>query len=216
MPPMLGTIHRGRTGVGRGHTLLTEEAHTPRSGKRKMTSLLPRLPTLEGQPRSRYHSPTQIPANLNAQFIRLLSVAGNAKWACEQVGINKATMYERRRRDPAFARDWDLAVKQATEDRAAAILAGVDDHIVSHLRTQLVPLTDADGNPVVDEDFEPVYVSTISFRDLASMRRAVASEAAPPVQVNLSQTFGSDTVPRLERDVIDVDALIAELDADDR
>jgi hypothetical protein len=179
-----------------------------------MSSLLPRLTTLEGQPRSRYHSPTQIPADLNRQFIQLLSIAGNVKWACEQVGINKATMYERRRKDPVFARDWDLAVKQATEDRAASILAGVDDHIVSHLKTQLVPLLDEDGQPVVDEDFEPVYVSTISFRDLASMRRAVASEAAPPVQVNLQQNFASDTVPRLERDVIDVDALIAEIDAD--
>lgn len=179
-----------------------------------MTSLLPRLTTLPGQPRSRYDSPTQIPADLNSQFLRLLSIAGNVKWACEQVGINKATMYERRRRDPAFARDWDMAVKQATEDRAAAILAGVDDHIVSHLRTQLVPLTDADGNPVVDEDFEPVYVSTISLRDLASMRRAVAS-AAPDVQVNLQQNFASDTVPTLRRDAVDVDALIAEIDAGD-
>ncbi|MFN7180449.1 hypothetical protein, partial [Hyphomonas sp.] len=96
----------------------------------------------------------------------------------------------------------------------AAILAGVDDHIVSHLRTQRVPLIDADGNPVLDDDFEQVFVSSISFRDLASMRRAVASEAAPPVQVNLQQNFASDTVPRLTRDVVDVDALIAELDAD--
>lgn len=174
-----------------------------------MSSLIPRLKAQTG---SRFEP---IPADLNAQFVRLLSIAGNVKWACDQVGVSKGTMYERRKRDAAFARDWDLAVKQATEDRAAAILAGVDDHIVSHLKTQLIQLTDENGQPVVDEDFEPVYVSTISFRDLASMRRAVAA-TAPEVQVNLQQNFASDTVPRLERDVIDVDALIAELDADGR
>jgi hypothetical protein len=135
-------------------------------------------------------------------------------WAAQQVGITKRTMYKRRANDPAFARDWDLAIRQATEDRAASILAGVDDHIVSHLKTQLVPLLDENGEPVLDDDFEQVFVSTISFRDLASMRRAVAA-AAPDVQVNLQQNFASDTVPRLTRDVIDVDAVIAELDADE-
>lgn len=173
-----------------------------------MSSLLPRL---KANDRS---SLEPIPADLNAQFIRLLSIAGNAKWAAAQLGVTKGTMYARRNRDARFARDWDLAVKQATEDRAAAILAGVDDHIVSHLKTQRVPLTDEEGNPVIDEDFEPVYVSTISFRDLASMRRAVAG-AAPEVQVNLQQNFASDTVPRLNGDVVDVDALIAEIDAGD-
>lgn len=173
-----------------------------------MSSLLPRL---KAEPASRFEP---VPANVNEQFIRLLSISGQVNWAVSQLGVSKGMMYHRRSRDPAFARDWDLAVKQATEDRAAAILAGVDDHIVSHLKTQRVPLIDADGNPVLDDDFEQVFVSSISFRDLASMRRAVAAEAAPPVQVNLQQNFASDTVPRLTRDVVDVDALIAELDAD--
>ena len=57
-------------------------------------------------------------------------------------------------------------------------------------------------------------MSSISFRDLASMRRAVAA-AAPDVQVNLQQNFGGDTAPVLERDTIDVDAVLAELDADE-
>ena len=174
-----------------------------------MSSLLPRLKT---EAAGSAFDP--IPADLNERFLRLLSVSGQVNWSAQQLGVSKGTMYARRNRDARFARDWDLAVKQATEDRAAAILAGVDDHIVSHLRTQLVPLLDADGNPVVDEDFEPVYVSTLSFRDLASMRRAVAA-AAPGVQVNLQQNFAGDTVPRLSADPVDVDALIAELDADD-
>ncbi|MBU3922436.1 hypothetical protein [Hyphomonas sp.] len=48
------------------------------------------------------------------------------------------------------------------------------------------------------------------------MRRAVAAEASPGVQVNLQQNFAADTVPKLERIHVDVDALIAELDADDQ
>ena len=100
-----------------------------------MTSLLPRLKA-DHSPPSRFDSPTQIPKDVNEQFIRLLSISGQVNWAVSQLGVSKGTMYHRRSRDPAFARDWDAAVKQATEDRAASILAGVDDHIVSHLKTQ--------------------------------------------------------------------------------
>lgn len=177
-----------------------------------MSSLLPRLNTPET--RSRFDSPALIPSDLNEQFLRLLSISGQVNWSASQLGVSKGTMYNRRARDPAFARKWDVAVKQATEDRAASILAGVDDHIASHLRSQLVPLVDQDGQPVLDDDFEQVHVSSISFRDLASMRRAVAS-AAPSVQVNLQQNFGAETAPVLEDEPLDVDAILAELDADE-
>ena len=178
-----------------------------------MSSLIPRL-SAPSEPMSRYDSPVQIPDDLNEQFLRYLAASGQVNWSVQQVGVTKRTMYNRRTRDPRFAREWDIAIKAATEDRAAAILAGVDDHITSHLRSQLVPLTDENGEPVLDENFDQVYVSSISFRDLASMRRAVAA-AAPDVQVNLQQNFGGDTAPVLERDTIDVDAVLAELDADE-
>jgi hypothetical protein len=178
-----------------------------------MPSLLPRLQA-DYVPKSRFESPTQIPDDLNEQFLRLLAVSGQVNWAAQQVGVSKGTMYNRRSRDPKFARQWDLAVKAATEDRAAAILAGVDEHITSHLRAQIVPLTNEHGDPVLDENFDQVHVSSISFRDLASMRRAVAA-ATPDVQVNLQQNFGGDTVPVLEHDAIDVDAVLAEIDADE-
>lgn len=177
-----------------------------------MSPLLPRL-RADNNPKSRYASPALIPDDLNEQFLRLLSISGQVNWSAQQVGVTKRTMYKRRARDPRFAREWDLALKQATEDRAAAILAGVDDHIASHLRTRLVPLRDENGDPVLDDEFEQVYVSSISVRDLASMRRAVAS-SAPEVQVNLQQNFGADTAPVLERDAIDVDEVIAGLDYD--
>lgn len=55
---------------------------------------------------------------LKARFLELLldeEVLGNVKYAAIKLGINRATLYEWREKDPKFAAAWDEVIPQADD-----------------------------------------------------------------------------------------------------
>lgn len=64
---------------------------------------------------------TRRQARENACFLEALGRTGNARLAARELGVNRSTYTKRRARHPAFAADWNAAVKAA---HAAFKLAG--------------------------------------------------------------------------------------------
>ncbi len=93
-----------------------------------------------------------------AAFCAALSEACNVGKACKAIGISRSTAYAWRDADPAFAADWDAAMKvgiTALEDEAhRRAFDGCDKPLVH--QGQFTPLyeRDASGNLVFEGDGE--------------------------------------------------------------
>jgi hypothetical protein len=102
-----------------------------------------------------------LPMEIREKFINLLVETGNVSVAAKQLGINRMTAYGWRS-DPAFAQKWDFALAAAREglkDRVleTACAMGLAEH---------VPLKDDFGSPLLDENFEPIFVHDTSHVDV--------------------------------------------------
>lgn len=93
-----------------------------------------------------------LPANISDLFLERVAETGNVSKACAELGLVRMTMYERRYRDPDFAQQWDAALEIAR--------GGLRERVVETACElglgKAVPLVNADGHQVFDDDFEPV------------------------------------------------------------
>lgn len=58
-----------------------------------------------------------------AGFLAILEDCGDVSAACSACGLSRQSVYKLRRRDPAFARDWDAALTRL-QSRQDAEMAG--------------------------------------------------------------------------------------------
>jgi len=58
-----------------------------------------------------------------AIFLDALAASCNVTWAAEQCGFSTVALYARRRRDPAFAADWQQALEQGWARLEAGLVA---------------------------------------------------------------------------------------------
>lgn len=93
-----------------------------------------------------------LPVRVTDHFLERVAETGNVSRVCAELGLVRMTMYERRYRDPDFARLWDMALEVAR--------GGLKERVVETACAmglgRMVPVLDDDGRPVLDDDFEPV------------------------------------------------------------
>lgn len=67
------------------------------------------------------------------QFIGALAAGRDVSKACAAVGLSRQAAYVLRRRDPAFARDWQEALQTAHDAQMEAFLAGLPERLLRTL-----------------------------------------------------------------------------------
>lgn len=93
-----------------------------------------------------------LPATVTDAFLERVAETGNVSRACVELGLVRMTMYERRYRDPDFARQWDTALEVARGELRERV---VETACAMGLG-RMVPVLDDDGLPMLDDDFEPL------------------------------------------------------------
>lgn len=115
------------------------------------------------------------------RFLDLVASTGNSSAAAKAVGFHRNTFYKRAAADPEFRQRWDAAQGLSRRSIAEEVL---DKAMVATGRVVEEPMLDADGNPVLDDDLEPVMVRRLidgDARILAKMLdKFVHSEDGPP------------------------------------
>jgi hypothetical protein len=110
----------------------------------------PRKPQVKRNPRS------------DAKFFEALAVHGVVGAACEISGYSRAIVYEFRKTDKEFARQWEEALERSTErmeeEAFKRAVYGSESYVVNGGRVAYieVPEVDALGQPISDQDGEPV------------------------------------------------------------
>jgi hypothetical protein len=137
------------------------------------------------------------------RFLDLVASTGNSSAAARAVGFHRNTFYKRAASDEDFRRRWDAAQGLSRRSIAEEVL---DKAMVATGRVVEEPLLDAQGNPVLDDDLEPVTVRRLidgDARILAKMLdKFVHSEDGPPtigVQVNNMLPPAAPPAPRVAR-----------------
>jgi len=101
---------------------------------------------------SRFQSPAAITPEVEERFLTALSEFGQATYAANVCGMTRRALYKRRARDRDFAERWDEALGAFEEALTQRVIA-----TALHMGTgRWVPALDADGEPELDEEFEPL------------------------------------------------------------
>jgi hypothetical protein len=138
------------------------------------------------------------------EFLQYLRQFGHVTYAANMTGLTRRAFYDRRLRNPAFAEAWDECVAAFEEELTHRVVQTALEMGTG----KWVPVVDADGQPVLDEDFERVYEFKTSHVDprvltkLLSLR--MSSADGPPqtttnVQVNATVNAEPRAMPRLVR-----------------
>ena len=95
-------------------------------------------------------------------FIAALGQSGNIRQACEAASVARSLVYELRNTDELFAAEWDQALdesadllEQEARRRAERGVRRLKFHNGSPI---MVPMTDADGSPLITTDNQPIMV----------------------------------------------------------
>lgn len=48
-------------------------------------------------------------------FLKAISLSGNVSWSCERAGISRQAVYDQKRHDPEFSREWDNAIQESID-----------------------------------------------------------------------------------------------------
>lgn len=179
------------------------------------SSTLQLRPPAKADAPSRYHSSAAIPADIAERFLAALSEFGQVTYAANVCGMARRSLYERRRRDPEFAKKWEDAIETFEETLTQRVIA-----TALHMGTgQWVAAIDAEtGEAELDEDFEPLMRFDCSNVDpriavkLMSLRmRDLNARTAPLVAV---QNNSFSATPEVQKgEPLDLVALKAEADA---
>ena len=72
-------------------------------------------------------------------FFETLGAGHTVAWACARVGLSRQAAYTARRRDPAFAQAWRLALETARRAAVEAFLEGLPDNLRRALSDSSTP-----------------------------------------------------------------------------
>lgn len=97
---------------------------------------------------------SMLPAVVRDSFLENLADTGNVCEAARLVGINRMTAYGWRWSDEDYARRWDVALAVSREQLREKVIETASAMGLA----PRVPLLDQQGKPVLDENFEPVFV----------------------------------------------------------
>lgn len=155
-----------------------------------------------------------IPAEAKHAFLELLAAGRPVVEICRELGLNRASMYHARRADPEFGRAWDdcrsISMDAVRDEVMRKVLAASGDIV-------RVPLLHpATGEPVLDDDFEPVMVERLVDYDReltkALFNKVVQSaDGAPVTAVQVNNLVGAE-LPERPRLVVPEDAIEAEFE----
>jgi len=145
-----------------------------------------------------------IPVSAKQAFLERLAAGHRVKEACQQLGLNRASIYHARHADAEFGRAWadcrNMAMDAIRDDILMKVVAASGTVVRMPLRH---PDT---GEPVLDQDFEPIMVDRLVGYDRelvkALFNKVVPSADAPAqtnVQVNTAVHAAPQPMPRLVR-----------------
>ena len=122
------------------------------------------------------------------RFLDLVASTGNSTSAARSVGLHRNSFYALASRDNDFRSRWDAAQRLSRSHLAAEV---VEKAAVLTGRIVEEPALDAEGQPILDDDLEPVTVRRLVDYDARILSKLldklVHSEDGPPtigVQVN--------------------------------
>lgn len=162
---------------------------------------------------SRYHTSAAIPTDVDERFLGALAEFGQVTYAANVCGMARRSLYDRRRRDPDFARRWDDAAEAFEETLTQRVIA-----TALHMGTgRWVAATDPEtGEPELDDDLEPLVRFDCSNVDpriavkLMSLRmRDLNTRTAPLVAVQ--NNVGTAAVEVTAGEPLDLEAMRAEM-----
>lgn len=107
-------------------------------------------------------TPEKRPPRWAKPFLAALRETGNVRAACDAVGIERSTAYDRKNSNPDFEKAWGKALDDAADllEQEARRRAheGVRRLKFDRGRLITIPLEDAEGKPVLDKENNPVMV----------------------------------------------------------
>lgn len=102
-----------------------------------------------------------LPATVKENFIDILMETGNVSEATRRLGINRMTAYGWRD-DPVFAEMWDVALEVSRQRLRESVVETASYMGLGHW----MPVADDQtGEPVLDDDFEPIMQFEIGHVD---------------------------------------------------
>ena len=133
-----------------------------------------------------------LPIEIKERFLEEVAAEGNVSRACARLGLVRRTVYQWRE-NRQFAIEWDAALEQhrhsLSEELVTKAMAATG-YIIEETKT------DADGAPVLDDDFEPVRMQRLVgydpqiFRTLLNKFVAGADPGdVTAVQVNVNNSL---------------------------
>ena len=154
-----------------------------------------------------------LPAKLKEEFLTRVSLDGNVSRACKRMGLNRSTVYQWRA-DPDFARMWDAAF-QMSED-------GLREDVIETARAlglgSWTPVLDeATGEPVLDDDFDPLMRFDVSNVDVRVLTKFMDKALQDPVKKidQRTELFGHVEQTHYEVVYYDSDGSVMDLEATD-
>lgn len=120
---------------------------------------------------------------------------GSLSAAARSIGLSRDVVYKRMRRLPEFGLRVDAAQRSARRRRSSSLHSKAQDHLESVLDHSRHPLVDENGDPILDDDFEQVMVSTLSVKSIVDVlketRQAVEGET-PLVALQVNEGGGDE------------------------
>lgn len=140
-----------------------------------------------------------IPADAKHAFLERLAAGRPVVEICRELGLNRASMYHARGADPEFGQAWEDCLRvrmDAVRDEVVQKVLAASGEIVR------VPLLHPEtGDPVLDDDFEPVVVERLVDYDReltkALFNKVVPSaDGRPGPSVSVSNVVSVEAPPR--------------------
>ena len=161
------------------------------------------------------HSAVDAPPDLKRTFLERLVETGNVMAATAQLGLPRTSVYYWKHRDADFRRAWDLAMEVHQEQLTQDVL----DTARALGLGRWVQATDPEtGEPLLDDEFEPVMVLDVSGVDARILsklidKRVPSVDGPATTSVNVSTTVHAPPRrPKLVRpsaaeDVVDAEPI---------
>jgi hypothetical protein len=153
-----------------------------------------------------------LPAEVRGTFLERLAETGNVTRVCAEMGVTRQAVYYWRYTDQAFNVAWETALDIFNEQLTAEVI----DTARALGTGRWVPVLDDAGDPVLNDQFEPVLAfetARVDARILAKLIdkrvRSVEGPSQTAVIVNNTVNTGPRPAPRLIRPSLDAsDAIL--------